>query len=447
LLDRALGLAVPQVFGPLGIVLVLAVEASPLAYLVIAAGLATRAQPQLERAARASGADAWTAFRTVTLPLLRPVFGAAALISLVVSLTAFGTPAVLGTPAHFTTVTTRIYQDLAFSATPESFARAILLSLGLAVAVTLAVVAASRLLRGPGAGRVAVRTDAAEPMAADHDPGAEAGAAGAAGPVPQGRRLRWMLGIVCWSYVVVGVALPGAALVLTALTRATGLEPTPDHWTLANFTQALDRHAVGALGTSLVLGGICAVAAVVLGLLGAAAVTSGGRGGRLVGPGVLLAFAIPGSTFAVGVLLAYGPLASGSLAIILLAYLGKFWALGLRPISAALERIRGDLMLAARASGAGRWTAGATIVLPLVRPALGAAGLIAFLFALHEITISSLLYGPRSATLGVVVLNLQQLGDPAITAAAAVLMTLLVLAAGVPLLLRPGLWAGAGRRA
>ncbi|MBA2254556.1 MAG: hypothetical protein H0W07_05545 [Chloroflexi bacterium] len=47
---------------------------------------------------------------------------------------------------------------------------------------------------------------------------------------------------------------------------------------------------------------------------------------------------------------------------------------------------------------------------------------------------SSLLYGPGSATLAVVVLDQQQLGDPTVTSALGVLLTLLVLVAALPLL-------------
>jgi iron(III) transport system permease protein len=58
-----------------------------------------------------------------------------------------------------------------------------------------------------------------------------------------------------------------------------------------------------------------------------------------------------------------------------------------------------------------------------------------FLFALHELTMSSLLYGPRTATLSVVVLNAQQLGDPTVTAALAVLLVGLIAVVAVPLAL------------
>src|SRR5205814_6161937 len=79
--DRLFGLRVPGLYGPAGIVLVLATHAVPLAYLVVTAGLVVRADVDLHRAARASGAGGWTALRTITLPLLRvPLLAASALV-------------------------------------------------------------------------------------------------------------------------------------------------------------------------------------------------------------------------------------------------------------------------------------------------------------------------------------------------------------------------------
>jgi iron(III) transport system permease protein len=54
------------------------------------------------------------------------------------------------------------------------------------------------------------------------------------------------------------------------------------------------------------------------------------------------------------------------------------------------------------------------------------AWLVCFLTALHEVTMSSLLYGPGSETLAVVVLNSQELGRIGPTAALSVVLTVLV---------------------
>lgn len=416
---RLLGIELPGLVGPAGIVLVLSVGSLPLAWLVIAGGMRVRAEPDLERAARASGASALVAFRSVTLPLLWPVLVAAAGLVFVTSMNAFGTPAVLGSPAGFSTMTTRIYSDLAFSSSDEAFRRVIALAC-LLVVVAISIVGLVDRLGGQGVDRTGL-----------------AGGASAAGP-----RRGWAA-VLAWLVVALTVLVPLLALVLTALTRAVGLDPVPANLTLANFGRALDSHAIGALANSLLLATGAAVIAVGLALV---ATALGGRWRPHLNTVVTLTFAVPGSVLAVAFLLAFGPALRDTLAIILLAYVAKLWALGQRPISGAADRLSGDLLRAARASGATLLTALRTVTLPLLAPAIAAGALLVFVFAVHELTISVLLYGPTTETLAVQILGLQQVGDPVVTAALAVILTAVVAAlAGLLLLLiRRFPWTEAG---
>ena len=83
-------------------------------------------------------------------------------------------------------------------------------------------------------------------------------------------------------------------------------------------------------------------------------------------------------------------------------------------------------MAAARASGAGPLTAARTVVLRPLAPVLLGAWALCLLTALHELTMSSLLYGPGSETFAVVVLNSQELGRIGPTAALSVVLTAIV---------------------
>ena len=397
LTDDLVGWTLPGLIGPAGIVLVLAVHAAPLVYLVAAAALTTRARPELEWAARISGADPTAVFTRVTLPLLAPAVAGGALLAFVVSLNSFGIPAVLGVPAGFPTITTRIFSDLARSADPAAFQRVLMLSTLLMVVVVAAVVVAERLMRRPlGETRVAAGR---ESMPA---PGA-------------GRRSGWV-----WGYLAVTTVIPLIALGLTGLTRAAGLDPWPGNWTLGNFAEAWHGGTWGAVGRSLGLAAVAATLATTLGL-----VLSLVRRDRSDGIGLAAAaaFAVPGSALAVAVLIAYGPWLRDTMLIILIAYLAKFWALAHRAIAGSARIVDGDATRAARVSGASGPATLQRVVLPMLRPALGAAWLLVFLFGLHELTMSSLLYGPGTATLAVVTLEVQQLGDVTVTAALAVLLT------------------------
>jgi iron(III) transport system permease protein len=226
-------------------------------------------------------------------------------------------------------------------------------------------------------------------------------------------------------YLLVGVGVPLLALVATALTRAVGLAPVPSNWTLANFGSVVTVRNAEALGRSVVLALLAASLLVVLG--GCVAALERTRIGRSTGTLVLLTFVLPGSTLAVGLLITYGRWLGGTLLIILLAYLAKLWAFAHRPISGALDRLPADEVSAARVSGASLLVAVRTVALRPLAPALLAAWLVCFLTALHEVTMSILLYGPGSETLAVVVLNSAELGQVGQTAALSVVLTLLLL--------------------
>ncbi|MBA2700801.1 MAG: iron ABC transporter permease [Chloroflexi bacterium] len=407
--DQLLGIELPGLFGPIGIVLVVTVAATPLVWLVVAASLASRLEPDLDLAARASGAGRVRTFVTVSLPLLRPGLLAAAVVTFVYAINAFGVPAILGSPAGFPTITTRLYQDLAFSSSPAAFARATALATTLVVLVVVTVGSADALLTG----RTTRRTGATGTL------------------TPPGQGSRWPIALLLGGIVLTTV-IPLIAVTLTALTSAVGLPPVPENWTLANFGLALgDGRFGGALARSLILAAGAATLVLILGGL----VAAGTRGGRVAGTVLALGFAVPGSALAVAVLLAYGGALRDTVLIILIAYVAKFWALGHRQLSGSLDRLPEELIRAARVSGASPATTLRTIVAPILRPSILAAWAIVFIFGLHELTMSSLLYGPETSTLAVHVLNVQQLGDPTVSAALAVILTLLVGAAAVPLLL------------
>jgi iron(III) transport system permease protein len=413
--DSVLGLSWAGLMGPVGVWLVLVVNAAPIAYLVVASALAARAEPALERAARSSGAGPVTALFTITLRLALPAVAAAAVLVFVLSLGAFAIPQLLGTPTGFATVTTRIYADLSVGGAESSFIEAVALAL-LLVLVTVACIAPADALLGRR-----LRSDRF--TSTEHE----------TGPAPR----RWVnrsLVAVLATYLLLSLALPLGALVLTSLTRAVGVSPTPGNWTLAHYRDVLTPRTGAALSRSL---GLAIAAASLLTVLGGVvAALERRRSGRVTATLITLTLVLPGSTLAVALSITYGRWLSGSLTLILLGYLAKLWAFAHRPISGALDRLPPDELRAARASGAGPITALRTVVLPPLAPALLVAWMICFLTALHEVTMSSVLYGPGSETLAVVVLNSAELGQPGPTAALSVMVCALV---AVPVL---ALWLG-----
>jgi iron(III) transport system permease protein len=84
-----------------------------------------------------------------------------------------------------------------------------------------------------------------------------------------------------------------------------------------------------------------------------------------------------------------------------------------------LEQIHSSLEEAARVSGATWLQNFRDIVVPLIKPGLVASFLLVFMPTLRELTISILLAGPKTTTIGVAVYNLQEEGLYQISAALA----------------------------
>ena len=289
--------------------MIVAVSAVPLVYLIIMVGLATRAEPITERAAHASGATALTVLRTITLPLLAPAIATSAVVVFVLTLGTFAVPQVIGTPAGFSTITTRIYADLAYSSDPQSFVDATTLAV-LLVIITLVVVAPADLLLGK---RLQLRRTSATTL-----------------DWPSGGRLgRALKPLGLGVYLIATTGLPLLALVSAAITRAVGVPSTPANWTWDNFHAVLTPRTGQALGRSLLLSVAAASILLILGLITAALGRT--RSGRGISVLITLTLVLPGSTVAIGMLLGYGRWLADTVAIILLAYLAKLWALATSP--------------------------------------------------------------------------------------------------------------------
>lgn len=101
-----------------GLIVVTALKAGALAYLIVVGAFRNR-NAALEEAARISGASGKRAFFGIELPALMPAILAAALFVFVKGLEAFETPAMLGVPAGIEVYSTHIYGYLRGGLRPD----------------------------------------------------------------------------------------------------------------------------------------------------------------------------------------------------------------------------------------------------------------------------------------------------------------------------------------
>ncbi len=90
-----IGIELPTIFGPLGIIIVFTLQFYPFVYLLTAGGLKT-VDRSLEEAAENLGARPFRKFMKVTMPLVLPSITSGALLAFMLALSNFGTPMIIG---------------------------------------------------------------------------------------------------------------------------------------------------------------------------------------------------------------------------------------------------------------------------------------------------------------------------------------------------------------
>ncbi len=116
----------------------------------------------------------------------------------------------------------------------------------------------------------------------------------------------------------------------------------------------------------------------------------------------------------------------GTLAILLLAYVGRYIPLGVRAANASLRQVDPSLEESAHILGASWLTTLREVTLPLIRPGLFAGWLLVFVPVIQELSASILLFSSGSITLAVAVYNLYETGyTESVAALAIVNMTII----------------------
>ncbi|MDH4990644.1 iron ABC transporter permease [Aquamicrobium lusatiense] len=387
-----------------GIILLLGVQYGPLVFLLVRAGL-RKLPRELIEAARSGGAGWFTVLRTIVLPLMTPSIVAAAALAFVSCVGNFGIPAFLGIPANYLVLPTLIYQKLAGGG-PSVLGEAAFLSVLIGV-IAMAGIVGQELMSRRRDYRISSTSLPADPY-------------------PLGR---WRLPVeICiWLLILLILVMPMFGLLLTSLVPGYGIPLSWATATLDNYRFVLFEHAAAnrSFFNSFALS-IAAAAFAVLVAVPVGYMVAWGRQKwiRYVNLAIELPYALPGVVLAIAALLMFlrpipftGIQLYNTVWIILYAYLARFLVLALRPTVSGYHQIDRALEEAAQVAGAGLFTRLRTIVFPLVAPAALAGGLLIFMTALSELTVSALLWSSGSETIGVVMFSFEQGGDSSYAAA------------------------------
>ena len=244
--------------------------------------------------------------------------------------------------------------------------------------------------------------------------------------------------LLVWLVLLLISVLPLSRSFARHCCRRLGVPLGADTATLANFSFVLFDYASAqrAFANSLVLAtAAAAVSALVALPLAYFAVMEKSRVARVLDLFADAPYAVPGTVLGIAIILVLLPplpLIGVSLYntgwIILIAYLARFLALAARPAMAAMESLDPALDEAGRAAGARILARLRSIILPAVAPSLAAGGLLIFMQAFNELTVSALLWSTGWETLGVVVFFLHREGNSTAAAALASLCLAVTLA-------------------
>ncbi len=403
-----------------GMVMVMGFYSFPFVFIAVRGAL-ERMNPSLEEAASICGARTLRVARDITVPLVIPSIMAGMMLAFLYTVSNFGIPALLGMRARIFVLTTRIYAYIL---------RGDMVGIQLATALSVVLVGLAAIILIVNRWVISKQH----------------GAAIISGKSVRPTRVelgRWRYPFALGVYAVVGlmVLAPIVALMLTSFLRAWGLPLRWANFTVRNYEYILFEFPLtrAAIQNSVMLALVAASAAVVLGtVLAYIVVKTRTRGRQAVDALVTLPNAIPGTVVALAMILAwsgrFGINLYNTFAILLVAYLSYYTFYAFRNAAAALAQVHPSLEEAATISGAGSGAVMRDVVIPLIRPGMLAGWLLVFAPTLRELTISILLYGPYTPTIGVAVFDLQDAGYFHIASALAAIIVVVIV--GINLVMR-----------
>ncbi len=357
----------------------------------------SRLDPNLRDAARVLGAGEWKAFRSVTLPLLRPAIAAAASIVFLFTFTSFGVVLILG-GYEFATLEVEIYRQ---AVQLFDLPLAALLAIAQLVGVTAALYAYTRFQERHSASW-ALRPDADLPH-------------------PRGRS-KWLVA------VSVTVTLATLAVPLAMMfSRSIG----SDSYTALFESDRVVGNPVSAMGNSLLFAFVAMLIATGIGLMAAALVSERtGRLSRWFDLTLMLPLGTSAVTIGFGFIVALGwPVdLRASFLLIPIAHALVAIPFVVRSTVPTLRSIPDEVRESAAVLGASPGRTWREIDLPIVARAGLVGAAFAFLVSLGEFGATSFIARPNTTTVPVMIYRLLSRPGPASFGMAMALSVLLAVA-------------------
>ncbi len=404
-----------NIYGMTGLIWCLTLFYSPFAFITISRAL-EKMDPSLEEASRIAGASPLGTLWRVTLPLMFPSILAGGVLVFIGVGSAFGIPAIVGMPAQIEVLTTRIVTYV-YLGTGKGVRDATALAVSLMLAANFILYASTMMLSRRS--YVTISGKSTRP-----------------GLVLL-RKWKWPITALVSLYGVVAVFLPLGSIVVTSLIKSLSKDITLDNLTFANWLAAVENDQyMGALWNSFVAASVTATVATFIALFVAYLLVKTTVRGRGLPDGLsTLGGATPSIVIALALIITFsgefGLNLYSTMAILIIGYMVKYLTMAVRTISASLSQIHSSLEEAALNSGASWLRSLKDIILPLIAPSIVAGWFLVFMPSFYELTMSIILYGSKTKTIGVLLYELQTYADPQDASVLAVIILLIILVGNI----------------
>ena len=397
-----LGVEVPSIYGMFGMILCMTLTYYPFVF-QLAYGAFASANSLLEESAMLMGAKNGRIMRTITLPLIMPSLGAAALLVFVRAIGNFGIPAVIG-GSNYVLPTLIFFEVNGFFNINGACAIAVV-----NVAITAIVLYVQKYV---------VSRHEYETISSTHKELKQ----------HEGKGARIVATIYCGIILVVSLLPQLTIIIMSFFTKWVGL--LPEGFTFANYLR-IPKYSHRELFNSFFLSITATLLCAILGSL-VAYITERKKpkGAALLDLSIMAPFILPGAVVSIALLSAFSGNSAirltGTYTIIIISYMIRRTPYVYRSVSAQLTQLNPSLEEASTISGASWFYTFRKVSVPLIMPAIISGSIMTLTTLLQELSTTILLYSGKTRTVPIQIYGAVQDGKLGEASALSVILLVVV---------------------
>ena len=394
-----------------GLIWVLTLFYSPFAFITISRGM-EKMDPTLEEASRVSGASPLRVLWDVTLPLMAPSILAGGLLVFIGAGSAFGIPAIVGMPGNIEVLTTRIV-SFVYMGNDSGIRNATTLAVSLMILANGLLFFMTWFM-----GRKDYTT---------------IGGKSTRPALVELGKWKGLATFLVAVYAFIAVILPLGSIVITSFMVSMSKGLSLDNFGFDAWIPVLENSQyLDCIWRSLGYAFIAATIGTILSLFVAyLSVKTHVKGRSLPDLLVMVGGSTPSVVIALALIITfsgnYGLNLYSTMWILIVSYLVKYMTMSVRTIAASLSQVSSSLEEAGLNSGAGWLRICKDIIMPLIAPSIVAGWFLIFMPSFYELTMSNLLYGSDTQTIGVLLYELQTYADTQNASVMSVIILIIVM--------------------